>query len=406
MKTTYPPKTAKPKAPVHRAALAALALPVAGLLLAATGCSHVTIESDPPGAAIYWSPNGVDDWRPWPPRAWSGEPVPAPLTPIRQSGSYSDTVWVTVEMDGYYRPLPQSVQIYPLRREKARFELEPTPEYAAARRRAEGFVRYRGEWVRPEDANLVEFQGAWMTEDEAFRLRQIAAGLVEYEGEWVTPEVRDTRFAEAQRARGLQLFKDRWMTPEAMAAETRIDEEVARIATSGPASLEAPKVVGRIDDPVSRVRLLNLTSGPVRFLVSGPTSREALLGPYEPQMADGLVLEPGMYRVAAVPVARDASAATTAAQISDDVRASLAADLELPIMYLEQPLAPGFQYQYTFDGGMNLELGEMREYQTPDIQLPDDLPTIVEPDIQVPEQERPQRGGPPAGAGGGGRGGG
>ncbi len=87
---------------------------------------------------------------------------------------------VTVEKDGFRRPLPKPVELYALRRETLKFDLSELPESVATRMRAEGKLLYEGNWVDPEQAGVVEFNGIVMKKDVAFRLEQIAKGLVEY----------------------------------------------------------------------------------------------------------------------------------------------------------------------------------------------------------------------------------
>ncbi|MFH0793753.1 MAG: hypothetical protein V2A74_06940, partial [bacterium] len=44
-------------------------------LLTLTGCSRVIVTSDPPGATVLYSPNGLAPWKNWPPNE-----EPAPLS--------------------------------------------------------------------------------------------------------------------------------------------------------------------------------------------------------------------------------------------------------------------------------------------------------------------------------------
>lgn len=382
-------------------------LAAASVLLLLGGCSRLVVESDPPGAQVFWSPNGTGDWRPWPPAAWAGPGDPAPTTPLRTSGNYQDTIWITVEKEGFHRPLPQPAQLYALRRERLRFQLAETEAATAARLRAEGFVRFRGEWVLPEDAGLVEFEGEWMPAEQAFRRQQIARGLVEYEGEWMTREERDERFAADQRARGLVLFKDRWITEEAREREMALDEFIQAIDPNDTIPIELPRVVG-IPQQVVQVDLLNATSVPVRWILAGPATREVLIGPYESYrlMEERfLILDPGRYTIVAEPAiggpgpAEDPQAAARRS-LDRDARRGLA----------EVVLSAGFQYQFTYDGGVGFDLGDLEEYRVDDVQLPIQVPTIETPQLTPRDQpERPTRPGGPQGGGppgGGGRGGG
>lgn len=381
-----------------------------------SGCARLSVKSDPPDARILWSPDGQEDWRPWPPRTWGKPPQPGEekLTPYSTMGGYFDTVWITVEKDGYFRPLPQAAQLYTFRNETLRFELVETPTAFEARQRAAGLVPYRGQWVDPAAAGLAEYNGVWMPRDEAFRAEQRAKGLVEYQGNWLAPAEYETRVAADQTAKGLVSFKGRWMTPEAQAAEEALDTAAAALAERRDvAPLDAPRVIGRTDLPTAQVQLLNATGNAVRFLLSGPTTREITVpgyGSYGLAGSDRLLLEPGRYRVAAIP--RTGSGAelssdpdATPAEPSPDARATDA------IAFLESPLSPGFQYLYTFNGGRGFDLKPEEEYRLGDPDLPANLPTIEIPEIELPKPqptpapgeggERRRGGGQRPGGGGG-----
>jgi hypothetical protein len=356
-------------------------------VLATTGCTRLVVESEPSGAAVLWSRDGLSDWRPWPP---DERAQVAPTTPLRSTGFYQDTVWVTVEKEGYYRPLPRTVQLFPVRREKVSFELAERPETIAARRLAEGYVLYGGEWVLPAERGLVEFQGQWYPQEQAFRLAQAAKGLVEHEGEWVTPAVRDERFAAAQLAKGLVEFKGLWVTPEERDRMVAMDAEVEAIAAGEHRPMDLPRVVG-IQSAIVQADLLNATSTPLRWLLSGPETAEFTTPAYDSyRLAEGkfLVLQAGRYRVAAVPVRGSAGRTAEGEHLPG---------------FAEVFMAEGFQYQFSYDGGLGLSLGTLEDYEVIETPLPADIPTIEVPDVQIPET-RPGQGGPPRG--GGGRGGG
>ena len=364
---------------------------LAGLAaLLATGCTRLAVDSEPSGARVLWSRDGLTDWKPWPPTTWH-DPVPAtdgPTTPLRSTGFHQDTMWVTVEKDGYYRPLPQAVQLFRMRRESVNFELAERPEMVAARRLAEGYVLYEGEWVIPQERGLVEFEGRWLPQEEAFRLAQAAKGLVEHKGEWMTPAQRDERFAADQRAKGLVEFKGLWVAPEERDRMVAMDAEVEAIAAGEHRVMDLPRVVG-IQSPIVQADLLNATATPLRWLLSGPQTAEFTTPPYDSyRLAEGnfLVLQPGRYRVAAIP------GASTSGRTAEG---------ELLPGFAEVFMAEGFQYQFSYDGGLGLGLGTLDEYEVNQTPLPADIPTIEVPDVQIPET-RPGPGGPRGGRGRGG----
>lgn len=365
-----------------------LAVLLAVAAMAVSGCtSRLVVESDPAGGVVMWSPTGVDDWRPWPPRAWGEPHDPAPLTPLRDSGRWSDVVWITVDKDGFHRPLPQVAQLYPMRSAHLDFQLIETPEAFAARMRAQGLILYRGEWVRPEEQGLVEFAGSWMTPEEAFAARQRAAGLVEYAGEWMTPAERDSRYATDQRAKGLELFKDRWVSPEVREKEERIDAEVAAIAAAGAEFLEPPRVIGRMDTSDAQVQLVNATSQDVRFLFSGPQSREVVAERYATVTQFHLL--PGRYGMAVVPMVSHMAPPTDS--IAVRLPQLIETEQQFRPTYTEHPVVEGFKYLLTYTGGEEVGLGELGTYEPRQPELPTTLPQIEVPEVDIPEPQQPQR---------------
>ncbi|MBI5155513.1 hypothetical protein HZA57_09775 [Candidatus Poribacteria bacterium] len=386
----------------------------AHLLLAATlvlllaGCSRLTVESTPPGAEVVWSADGVGNWHSWPPVNWSGNAPTSStaLTPLTQRGRYGDALWVTVRKEGFYEPRPQVVQLYTGRHEKLIFDLRETPDAYAARMREQGLVSYNGEWVDPAARGLVEFDGHWLPEAEAFVLSQQAKGLIEYKGEWLSPAEREARFTSDQQALGLVPFKNRWVTPEVQSSETALDAEVTEAAGGEHDSLEPPKVIGRIEARLAQVQLLNSTGFNVRFLLSGPESRDVLLAPYASYglvAGERLSVPAGRYKVVAKPLTSGLGPA--------ELPASLPSAPPPKLAFVEQPLAEGFQYLFNFAGGESLDLGDLEdEYKLKEPEVPFEIPSIEIPEVELPEPaEKPREGGRewggrrPGGGGGGGR---
>ncbi len=272
-----------------------------------TGCSRFKVQSDPPGAAILWSPDGMEPWRPWPPRNWDSRAETSEnvlITPHGEFGIYGDTVFITVEKEGYRRPLPQIAQLYAFRWNSLKFELKELPETFRARMSEEGRVPYMGNWVFPEEYNLVKYNGDWIPSQLAEELEMRSRGLVRYDNQWMTPEERDRAYERDQLARGLVLYKDRWMSPDVRDLELAIDEEVTRISeTRDTRELTAPRFIGRESISDARVQLSNNSNVSVRILLSGPMSREYRLEPRESRGDSGqqpIFLLPGRYRIVIV----------------------------------------------------------------------------------------------------------
>lgn len=383
-----------------RLALGLGALAIA--LVSITGCSRLTVESQPAGATVLWSADGMEPFRPWPPNAWNlhtssgprtsqdGNSIrPGTTTPMRASGVYGDTIFVVVEKDGYRRPLPQAVQLYTLRSERVSFELEELPERVADRMRAQGFLLYRGEWVDPEVAGVEEFNGIVMRSEQAFRLRQIEAGLVEYEGEWMTPE--EARVAEERDMleRGLVRLKGRWVSQEVYDKEMEIDERVAAIREGKVyPDLTAPRILERTNLTAAEIQLTNSTGQQIEFLFSGPVSESYLLLPYQSagfSSAARIALPAGTYDIAVVPTGLDARGRDLREVLGDSVNVE-AIILRSEPAWAEWPLASGTRYSFNF-GGSEEELREgLEQFEIPDPQL-----RIQPPELDIPESRAPQR---------------
>jgi len=103
-----------------------------------------------------------------------------------------------------------------------------------------GFVRYRDEWMTPEEREtrmaadaeadmlargFVKYEDRWVTSEEKSKLE---AGLVLHEGRWIP-------FADAQRKKGLELFEDRWIPR----AEAKAWFEMKRVSEIAEMELNA-----------------------------------------------------------------------------------------------------------------------------------------------------------------------
>ncbi|MEQ8821238.1 MAG: hypothetical protein RLY93_13435 [Sumerlaeia bacterium] len=379
----------------------------AGLLLGS--CARLRVESNPPGARVLWSENGITGWYDWPPVAearkddlevltagLAASTSDTAMTPFAGREFVGDTIFITVEKDGYYRPLPQVAELYAFRNEKLTFDLVADPETFARAQRAKGLVSYGGEWVDPVEKELAEYKGSWIPADLAFEYAQRDQGLVQYDEQWVTPQERDRLLATDRLAQGYVEFKGRWVMPEVREQETLIDREVDRIAVTDALRLDPPRVIGRIDADAARVGLVNATGERMRFLFSGPISREVTLEPLETlglRASGGLIVPGGRYRVAAIPAFEG---------VGQD-------GVSLNVQFGEEPLAEGFRYEFTYSGGEDFEFDNLGDYELEEPEMPYEIPDIEIPEVRLPDQDQEQRGGrrgggQPAGGGGGRRG--
>ncbi len=317
-------------------------LAAASLVLAA--CSVTRIESEPAGAVISFSEDGISNWRPWPPPGLAVPGGGSATTPVRTIGFFGNTYFVRAEMDGYRTPLPRLVEMHDFRREAIDFALEELEETRTARLRAEGYVLYEGEWVVPAEAGIQQYEGVWMPEEEALRLAREAQGLRLYGGEWLPADVAEAREREDRLAAGFVEYKGRWMTPGDAAEQRRIDETVSAIASRKTyADLTAP----RFESPMfaagtTRVELFNASEAPAEFLFSGGTTSLSVVVPplASRGVLDGeeLTFPPGRYEVAIRPLGEGPG---------DD------GDAYEPV-WGSWPLAPGTRISFTYRGGEEL----------------------------------------------------
>ena len=265
------------------------------------GCATVTITSDPSNAEVIYSPTGTPPWLPWPPQA----STPA-TTPARKWLRPDPFYFVRVRKDGYYLPPPQFLDMGVWRRQEVRFQLEPTPELFARQQRARGLVLFHGEWVKPEEHNLVEYQGTWITAADKSKLEQQAKGLVFHDAlqRWMTPQERERLDAEERRAKGLILVKGQWMTPLEADIQTLIDREAERTLASTVTYELRIERIGPVFTSGTELRVTDLSGHLLEALLSGPQSRRAQVIPYNTVTIQSL---PGTYTL----VVRQADARPT-----------------------------------------------------------------------------------------------
>lgn len=349
---------------------------------ALSSCSTLKVTSQPEGARVVWSPDGLEPWREWPPRAFGGKP--GPVTPFAASGRYGDTIYVTVEKDGFRRPLPKVVQLYTFRRNKLEFTMDELPDALSERKRLEGQVYYYGEWVDPEEMGLVVVDGTAMPREEAERLDMTAKGFVRWEEGWVLPAERERLYGEKMKAEGKVLYKDRWVAPQVVELESGWDAAVAQVQESGEyLDLGAPKVLGRIDAPLAQIQVFNNSGKPTTVIFSGPTSRSIDLEPYQSwgiQPGETMYVSGGRYDV--VTLRRTPGAGASIAPESSATRASRSmTDASDRPAFTSQPLVAGFQYAFTIGTGEPLTPESLAAYEPPSVELPVTTKEITVPDI-------------------------
>lgn len=355
------------------------------LALVLTGCTRISVVSDPPGAEVLWSRDGVS-FQPWPPAGFWLNDETGVETPFATTGKLGDAVFITVQKDGYMRPLPRAAQLYAWRNEKLEFKLNEDPEAYARRMEAEGMVLWKGRWVIPEEYGLEIYDDVVMTTEDAERRRNLEQGLVEYNGEWLTPAERNERFAADMKAEGRILFKDRWVTQEVADAEQDLDDLVASIKEAKfDEDLEAPKMVGTVDHSEAQLKLANASGMTVQFIFSGAMTRSYTLEPYSSLGAEGMrriIVPPGRYDIVIIP---------------EDETAG-----QLDALYGSWPLAEGRLFSFSFAGAGDLREG-LTEFNPPEIEV-EDVPEIEIPEVEMPKQQN-SPGGWQGGGGRGGRGG-
>ncbi|MBN1900356.1 hypothetical protein JW926_03410 [Candidatus Sumerlaeota bacterium] len=266
------------------------------ITLVCSGCSVIRIESEPSGATLLHSSNGMAPWKKL------GSPDHPLVTPAVLRRFRSDQEFFRVEKSGYASPLPRIAETYPFHRETLHFQLEKTPQTIEREFRDKGYILYQNQWIDPKGAGLVEYKGEWMKPEEKFAAEQKDRGMVLYEGKWMTLEEKEKAFRAVQTSRGLVSFKERWMTRDEKNQEELIDQKVDEVSSGVHRNPDIPGVVGTITENKTRIRVLNGTGNQIIFYFSGKKSLRVALDPYESQNLDIL---PGKYRIAGVGVNRD-----------------------------------------------------------------------------------------------------
>src|SRR5262249_14004066 len=145
-------------------------------------------------------------------------------------------------------------------------------------------------------------------------------------------------------------------------------------------------------------QVFNSTGQKVRYLFSGPESREIDLDAYKSagvRPSDRIILPAGRYDIVVISSGTDA----TGRPVEGDKNAQ---GKPAGPPWASWPLASGVQYSFNFHGaGGDLEKS-ITEFEAPKTDLNIDVPNIEVPEVEVP----PPSGLPPAPRGGGGGGGG
>ena len=301
------------------------------MLLFFLGCCRLVVTSQPEGAAIYYS-TGVGqqiEWKPWPP---SNKPRKPATTPETRYTFLRNNYFVRVDLPGYYQPEPQLVEMLPLKNFKVAFLLEETPETFAHKQMEKGLVLYKGEWVNPQEKDLIFENGQWFSREEKFVLEQRRRGLILYKGAWMTPLEKETLIMEEYRQKGFVQYKGEWMEREQFEKEQRIDRTVAELVeTSGTQQMESPKVVGIIRGERSKIRLFNGTGNAATFYLSGAESQSIKIEGYDSTV---ILIPPGEYTILVNEIQYD--------------------ELQKPIgslrEYVSATLESGFQYSLSYEG--------------------------------------------------------
>ena len=251
-----------------------------------SGCSRITITSEPGGAQILYSPAGSPPWMSWPPKRST-----AKMTPGRALSRPEPYYYVRVEKEGYHPAPPKFIDVGLLRHQYVHFDLKPRPETL-------GLVWYGGRWVDPKQARLVRYRDQWMSVGEKSEREQREKGLVfdAVDNRWMPPEERRKRVEARMREQNLAPWKGRWVKADELEEAKAIDQEVQRLADSDRTFPVSAERVGAVVDALTtaQLHLTNLFPRPLEVLLSGPQSRRVQL---EGRGRATFVVPAGTYRL-------------------------------------------------------------------------------------------------------------
>jgi hypothetical protein len=234
------------------------------LAVGLAGCSVVTIESNPPGAEIYYSETGLYPWMPWPP----GADTPS-VTPARVVGATPGIYVASVTRDGYYASQPQVIDCMRVGFARSRFDLTVRPQATPieAPEAAPGMdVAMGGEPSDPTVQTPIDATTATLPADAA---RDASTDSIE------TSDITLGTTDPAERAKIVDL--------------------VDRFFELGAAPMTTPTLLANLGNDLPRVQVLNGTGETVSFLLSGPDVDFLSLPAYS---NFSFQIAPGQYRVA------------------------------------------------------------------------------------------------------------
>jgi len=254
-------------------------------ILALGGCAMVTVTSEPRSAEITYSLTGTPPWRPWPPGRTKPRLTPAhqsvraePYYFVRVSkeGYYpAPPAFVDV---GFLRRQKLHFQLEPTSATFA--QLQRARGYVLFEGRwvkpaEKGLVEYQSRWMRPADK--------FKLEQEAKGLVYYAE-----EKRWMTPKEKEELEAARKQAQGFVRFKGQWLTPREVDIQRGIDQLAQQIAASSPTFPLRIERIGSVFTSDAELRVTDLTGYLLEVLLSGPQSRSALAQPYNSVMIEAL----------------------------------------------------------------------------------------------------------------------
>jgi hypothetical protein len=322
----------------------------------AGGCAMIKVETDPPGARVEYSYNGLAPWQPW--RGGQGKD----LAPSRNIVWCGTSCFVRAEKEGYRPTPPKLIEAFMFDWETVRFDLVASPELEAMERRAQGLVLFEGQWVDPGQQGLVERDGKWMTPEENYTLEQQAAGLISFDGRWMTPAERESLFAEQQRAKGMTFYQGRWMKAADREKRIQIEEAIDTAMALQPMALPVKEAMPVPRAGVTELKLYNGTRSPIHAYFAGPVAFETYV---DPLGSASRTIPPGHYRIAMVPVLPEQPAQAGEMTFED---------------YADVGKGVVFSLSYTGDPGKLLR--DLKAQPVVDLELPE----IVIPEIELPPE--------------------
>lgn len=223
---------------IHTVAKLIASLSVVVFICAAIGCTMITVESEPPGADVYYSINGLRPWIAWPPGAEQVSQTPARVM------TFADSVYmVQVVKDGYHPPTPQVVDAMRAGSEVVQFKLieegaDPTgkSETAAGASSIDVARAFGDTPAPPRPAPTIE-------------------------------DITPANSRPSERATQMETAK--------------IGELVEKIFALGGDRLTTPTKLANLGEGTPRLKVLNGVGEPMSLMLSGPSPLFKVLPPYK-----------------------------------------------------------------------------------------------------------------------------